>query len=625
KLRVEDGELAIRLNRNCIEPEISPVFAICQGVNTEFFATNAAATTYNWNIIGTGSLISQTGNAAVVNITGGTSVTIEAEFTQAGSTCTSTASQTFVVTTTQTPDPVIQVNGGTPPSTLCVDDHVILSTSASFGTYLWTMPDGSDSTSSTINLGTLAPSDAGTYSLIVTNPGNCSSEKVDIDLNVTSPPTSIEIFNNGFDTFCSDGSNDPQLEVSNITGVSYQWLRNGIATGATGPTFTATESGDYSVRATVATCPATTDIYTITEVTAPSASISGPPETCVNFETRFISTSILESGFTTLNSWTVEDASNNTIGTSSSDTLDFTFPAPGTYAVILSSSYDPAEVASCMDAVTQLVTVSDLPMLTFNVGDVTEKCQLDTLPVSLTSPNASTISNYNWIIKNALTGRGIDTLTDASVNVVTPTGVDSVYAVVTMTSTIGCQVNDSVLVKNLPTDVDIAAIKFDISGDSVTLEDDNFIDLSAVNVVSDVAWSPSSIITDTTSSNISVFPSQPFTTVTLKGTDSNGCLVASTVVIELDNIRPRRTFSPNNDGLGFDCWEILNTSSLPDCKVFVFDSRGKNILVKNSPFENNCVWDGTSSGASVPEGVYYFVLKCNDVALSKSGSILLAR
>ena len=92
-----------------------------------------------------------------------------------------------------------------------------------------------------------------------------------------------------------------------------------------------------------------------------------------------------------------------------------------------------------------------------------------------------------------------------------------------------------------------------------------------------------------------------------------------------DNVVARSGFSPNGDGQGFECWEILNTSSITGCTVYVFDNRGRNILVADSPFENDCVWDGTLSGSPLPQGIYFYVFKCDDSQLSQNGSIVLAR
>ena len=181
------------------------------------------------------------------------------------------------------------------------------------------------------------------------------------------------------------------------------------------------------------------------------------------------------------------------------------------------------------------------------------------------------------------------------------------------------------LVRNFPSNADIGSPDADASNDEIILEEENFVRLSAQGLTN-VSWEPAEIFDNPTAIDVTAFPNQPSTTITVTGTDDNNCTVASQLTLTLDNLRPKRTFSPNGDGMN-DCWEILNSSqpNTQGCKIYVFDAKGRNIKVADAPFENNCVWDGNSNGSPVPEGVYYFVLKCDDSQMSKSGSILLAR
>ncbi len=631
------GNLGVFMNRNCMEPELSPLASESQFCDTPdnftLTATASPGASYQWDVLSgnatNNSFSTGTVNSATFEINMlPNNADIRVTITSADLVCTTeTAQQNYtIINGAGTTTPTIQVTP-VPGGAYCTGESITLSTTASYNNYLWTLPDGSTSTAATIDIASASVDDAGVYSVVVRNNADCSSNAATQQIDVDQAPF-LEVFNNGNDTFCSDAANDPQLEVSSITDVTYQWQRNGANIPlATNATYTADQSGSYTVVATVTAsgCSRTTSAYTVTEVSEPVAGITGPSETCVNFATTFTSSSTVQTGFTPVNSWIVEDATNAQIGSSSTNELTFTFPAVGTYEVIHTTSYDPTDVASCSDMITQIVTVSEEPVITFNVSDGVEKCQLDPLSVSVTSPDASTIASYSWVVRSAENQTEISTGTGTSIDATTPLGVDSVYVVVTLTTTIGCQVMDSVKVQNFESDIDISATGFDLTNDSVTLEEDNFIVLTADGLVSGVAWSPESIIDDTTSINATVFPATSPTVVTLTGVDANGCNVATTVTIILDNIRPRRTFSPNGDGQGFDCWEILNTSELVGCKVYVFDSRGRNILVQDSPFIDNCVWDGNSNGSPVPEGLYYFVLKCDDSSLSTSGSILLAR
>lgn len=628
------GDLGLYINRNCFSPSLSPLSnesSFCDTPDTfTLTASQSPGATYNWTVssgnnIGTGGNTFSTGtsNTATFEISGGTSANIQVGIVSADGLCSSeTTQQNYSLADNITGTPTIQVSQA---GTICGGDNITLSTgSGTFDNYLWTLPSGRTSTSSSINLTDVSSDDAGVYTLLVQNTGLCSSEEDQITLTVASPP-SVLIFNNGDDVFCGDGLNDPTLEVPNIPGVSYQWLLNGSPVGgATGRTFTPDASGDYTVLLTDGNpCSNETSPINLTAVSTPNAGILGATTTCVDFETTFTQNSTVDAGFVAQNSWRIENTLNPgvSIATASGDEISFPFTETGTFDVILTTSYDPDEVSSCATEVTQQVTVSPAPTITFNQIDGVQKCQGESLNIGITSPPANDILLYTWSVNGTVIGDP----TDPTVDVSTDIGQDEVYAVVTIETDIGCTVKDSVLVRNFPTDADVSSLLFDLSNDSVTLEDENFVVLTAENIVSDLAWSPSSIINDTTSSTVTVFPANSPSVVTVFGTDANGCSVNSSVTIILDNIRPRRTFSPNDDGLGFDCWEILNTSELEGCKVYVFDSRGKNILVADSPFIDNCVWDGTYNGTQVPEGLYYFVLKCEADGLTKSGSILLAR
>ncbi len=79
-------------------------------------------------------------------------------------------------------------------------------------------------------------------------------------------------------------------------------------------------------------------------------------------------------------------------------------------------------------------------------------------------------------------------------------------------------------------------------------------------------------------------------------------------------------FTPNNDGLN-DCYSIDHVELIPDCSRLKVYSRW-GILVYDSD-ENGSCWDGASNGASVAEGVYYYIL--NHRGKDYHGTITLMR
>lgn len=656
----EVGNLGIILNRNCVIPVLTPspsdggVF--CQSTETFVLTTTESpGATYNWTVSGNtnlepegNSFTSNADNFATFRMQDATTATIRVTIIQDGA-CTPDTfdEQVYTINSSVTGGlggPSIDVSN---PGILCAGDAVTLTTSGTGSPYenhFWTLPDGSTSTASSIILDPVSIADAGVYTVRVQNSGSCSSVEAMQTIEVSDVPE-FEVLNTGGDDFCA--SSTVTLEVPDYpSDYSYQWRRNGANIGgATNASYTTGQSGNYSVIITELSpeaCTFTTSNYGISTVSAPASSINGPAETCVAFETSFTSASTGQSGFTLQYEWVVEDASDVVIHTATTQDLDFTFPNTGNFEVILNTNYDPTEVYAgpnpgdiCVTSDPIAVTVSPEPTITFNVADGVEKCQAETINIQLDSPPAANISTYTWMIRNAASAPN-DTIiagnfsSNAAIDLPTPIGVDSVYAIVSITTTIGCEVKDSVMVRNFPSDVDISSPDQDASSDEITLDEANFIRLSADNVTA-VSWSsdapdPEAIFDDPIAIDVTVFPNQPRTTITVTGTDDNGCTVSSQVIIILDNLRPKKTFSPNGDAIN-DCWEILNSSqpNTQGCKVYIFDSRGRNIKVADAPFANNCVWDGNSNGSPVPEGVYYFVLKCSDDQMSKSGSILLAR
>ncbi|MEQ8906161.1 FG-GAP-like repeat-containing protein [Ekhidna sp.] len=636
----QTGNLGIILNRNCVTPILSPsptdggVF--CQGDIFTLSATFSPGASYTWSVTGTNTNTQALGNTNTQNfqMSNSDNAIIRVTVTSEDGQCTTEfAEHTYIINGSVTSDPTINVSQA---GVLCVGDAVTLSTASTYSNYFWTQPDGSTSTTATIDIGSISAADAGNYTLSVQNSGSCSSSEVTQLIEVSSVP-SFQILNNGNDDFC-DTSTGVILEVPDFTSdYTYQWFLNGSTDlGNTAVSYTATQSGDYTVVITeqaASGCTYTTPAYTVNSISEPVSGVDGPDETCVGYETTFTATSTGQSGFTLTYSWQVD---GNPITQTLPDPaqLDTLFTTAGNHTVTLTTAYDPAEVDACSDETVFNVTASDPPTsLTFNEADRVQKCQGDVILIGVTDTG---ITSYTWSLRNAQDASflTIPNSTDSlSANFEVPvlSNIDSVYAIVEVMTGINCTVRDSIKVVNYPSTLDIA-ISDNTTPDVVTLDEANFVNLSAINRdgsmpnITNPRWRPNDIMSDSTSISVTVFPNQPSTIVTLIGTDEDGCAVSSEIEIILNNLRPKRTFSPNGDGMN-DCWEILNSSqpNTEDCKVYIFDSRGRNIKVADAPFVDNCVWDGNSGGSPVPEGIYYFVFKCSDSQMSKSGSILLAR
>ena len=118
-------------------------------------------------------------------------------------------------------------------------------------------------------------------------------------------------------------------------------------------------------------------------------------------------------------------------------------------------------------------------------------------------------------------------------------------------------------------------------------------------------------------------------TFTVSGTDDNGCEGTSSVDIEvIDNITETaiNLFTPNNDGKN-DYWRLDNPRIYEHCDISIFNTWGEKIFSQNN-FEDK--WFGTyqKNGVDVPDGVYYYKVRCTNITGTKvqfTGDITLLR
>jgi gliding motility-associated-like protein len=94
-----------------------------------------------------------------------------------------------------------------------------------------------------------------------------------------------------------------------------------------------------------------------------------------------------------------------------------------------------------------------------------------------------------------------------------------------------------------------------------------------------------------------------------------------TVLAEADLARPRKMFSPNGDGID-DLWQIEGREGIDNCEIKVFDRNGKNVF-KSTGYAN--AWDGNLNGKPLPEGAYYYVINCSDIARKSTGTVVIIR
>ncbi|WP_222933108.1 PKD domain-containing protein [Fulvivirga aurantia] len=88
-----------------------------------------------------------------------------------------------------------------------------------------------------------------------------------------------------------------------------------------------------------------------------------------------------------------------------------------------------------------------------------------------------------------------------------------------------------------------------------------------------------------------------------------------------NNIYPQKIFSPNGDNIS-DFWIYdPDPETIRECEIKIFDKRGIEVFNTRS-YSND--WNGTSNGQELPEGVYYYILRCESGS-GKTGSITLIK
>jgi gliding motility-associated-like protein len=80
-------------------------------------------------------------------------------------------------------------------------------------------------------------------------------------------------------------------------------------------------------------------------------------------------------------------------------------------------------------------------------------------------------------------------------------------------------------------------------------------------------------------------------------------------------------FSPNGDQIN-DTWMIRNPELYDDCEFTIYDSMGNKVFHQTG-YNND--WEGKYRDRELPDGTYYYIIKCDDTKLSYKGSITLLR
>ena len=117
------------------------------------------------------------------------------------------------------------------------------------------------------------------------------------------------------------------------------------------------------------------------------------------------------------------------------------------------------------------------------------------------------------------------------------------------------------------------------------------------------------------SGNYSVTASNAFSCTTT--------LPLQVTVVKDYNLIPNNLITPNNDGKN-DNWTIANITAYSDCGVIVFNRWGQAVFHSAKGYNND--WNGKDdSGNELPDGGYFYVIKCDGMKRDLTGPITILR
>jgi len=269
------------------------------------------------------------------------------------------------------PNPItatITPNGNT---TFCAGGFVQL-TASTGDSYLWSNGETTQ---------TITATQAGQYTVTVTNNDGCSdvSDPVTVTVNPT-PNSGVTV--GGATTFCSGGS---VTLTSQASSGSYLW-----SNGETTQSITVNQTGNYSVTVTENGCSATSGSTAVTVNQTPTATITPQGNT-----------TFCQGGFVVLQASGGGTYQWNTGSQSSSINVS----QDGTYSVIVTDN-------GCTDQTSQTVTVNPLPNVTLaSINDVCENATAVSLTGGMPMGGSYTVNGTpSTELNPSVTGSGTQTV-----------------------------------------------------------------------------------------------------------------------------------------------------------------------------------------------------------------------
>ena len=594
-------------NGTCMIPQIKPdtLLALCTGSSFKLFSNVSKGSTYKWMNTVTNTVVGTNDPFFTVPTTTASSskytVTISP---QAGGISCPTASAEVTV----------NVSNGTataptfvsPTGPICVGSTLNLEVKNDGFKYVWSGPDSySGTTYKPTPIANFQSKNAGRYYVNVMDAlGLCLAQRSSIvveiidavDFSVSFPGSALTCL----------GSKS--LAVSPTpSSATYQWFEktSGNIGGITSSTtLNVTTTGEYGVQVTLPGCnPANTSTVKVSFASAPIPDFSfSPSPACAGQNVKFKNLTSIDNQLDTIQNpllytWSFGDAT-----TSGDKNPIHKYNTASTVSITLKATYTNGDAACAMTSGAQPITINTAPSVSItNSSNQYNFCPGDSLKLDAVG---GPFNSYTWS-----TGE-----TNSSIYV----KEGGKYSVEVVSGS--CTLNaDAPVVTVSETLLNVIATPNAIAEGATT-------QLEATGLLS-YTWSPAELLSDASLSN-PIATLVTTTTFIVKGPDTNGCTETGSILVTVkgasitSKLSPSKLLSPN--GLPQNkLWNVDKIEEYPQCSVAIYDEKGIKVY-ESKPYNND--WDGTFKGSRLPDGVYYYIIRCDGEESSpRSGSITLLR
>ena len=587
---IGNNKISVITNQHCLVPKIfgDDNRTLCVGSELRLQTSGAPNTTYVWSKNATEVKNSnEPFYIEMVNTPGNSTYSVVAE----EGLCSSSSPNS--VTVEAIDQSIAALTGIADLMPVCEGSNFTLEAQSTeslpaSATFVWTKPDNTTETTTTsmLRVPNAGTSQAGQYQVEI-RVGPCASNSVNAIVQIV-PTSSVQITSSEGLSFCTGQSTTlavPQIETS-----TYQWSKNGASIASGGDTYKIDimESGEYTVRiTTVESCLIMPTAVTLDVYDEPTANFAEVLQICTGQEVTFDNTSTYRPDIASTFLWDFGDPQTGIPQTSLEENPTHTYRTAGDFTITLTTSYD----ASCSGTYQQPVTVNDADIVTISSDSPTTFCEGGSVILSASEG----FQKYRW------SNRGTSTTPSITVT-------ESDIYTVSATNNNGCTSMAEIEVEVIPPP-------------EITIE--KVIEQEEIRLIASggirYEWTEDNTLSAIDQPNPIVTP-EATTTYSVTGFDNNGCSNTATITVDVNsNSVASKVFTPNGDGQN-DVWVIKNID--PNCTVLVFNRSGQVVFEKEN-YAND--WDGTFNGKNLQEGVYYYIIKCDNDDSSLTGSVTVFR